>query len=492
MSLFFNLLPADLQIGIFYDWLNDNDSGSSLLKALSAMDVACARWDRSALLALFGQLPAFGGNTAHCGHPVRYRALRWLARRTVPVKALLLSGCENLALEGGVRPPLTLPFIETLHWHAQADGSSEDLSAVVVCLPNLTAIQQTSSSPVVMDASLTPKLKAVTIASSARPSLLGNELPLPCLGTCFQLQEMRIERFKLTPALSEHLQECCPNLMVLEVSMRDMEMSDLHTVLNTLTRLEEITVHDLPPNHAPEIAVCGRIRKLTVRGPDLFDNEGDVFSRVLALRPDMDYLRINGFAFSKMSGLLELPVDVAAPSAERLESILDQCNSLQMLSWKAPLPHDLAVLLAKKCEGKWQSLTVRAAFVVLNTLLQGSQRFLTNLDLDYGQGGPSPLPLIAASCPHLVSLSLRFVSGSQENYLALFAACKELKELTLQTWSVTYRPVNRRVALECIVAQKVRLNLLTLIAFNESDGDWFRQQCREHQVLPVPIVRILK
>lgn len=48
MSIFFELLPADLQLDILCAWLNKEDCGLSLLRVLSALDVACSQSDQPA------------------------------------------------------------------------------------------------------------------------------------------------------------------------------------------------------------------------------------------------------------------------------------------------------------------------------------------------------------------------------------------------------------------------------------------------------------
>lgn len=58
MSLFFSLLPTDLQIDILCVWLDAPDCGRSLLKVLVALDIAGSQSDRLSLQFLMGQLPA--------------------------------------------------------------------------------------------------------------------------------------------------------------------------------------------------------------------------------------------------------------------------------------------------------------------------------------------------------------------------------------------------------------------------------------------------
>lgn len=95
-----------------------------------------------------GQLPPFGECTTLYApnRTTRYLSnyLQWLASRRVPVRALQMAGKKLHGLY--TAPKLPLPLVETLLWE-EGDDSDLSLSAVLRCLPNLTAIPPSSSMP---------------------------------------------------------------------------------------------------------------------------------------------------------------------------------------------------------------------------------------------------------------------------------------------------------------------------------------------------------
>lgn len=99
------------------------------------------------------------------------------------------------------------------------------------------------------------------------------------------------------------------------------------------------------------------------------------------------------------------------------------------------------------------------------------------------------LKLIARTCPLLVAFALSCQPLPEDGLASVFAACTQLKELTLEVQRVG---VNGRATLGGIIKNNLRLKMLKLMGgWSESDVMWFKQLAREHQVLPVPTMILI-
>lgn len=484
-NLFF-LLPADLQIDILHGWLNSDDCGSNLLKVLSTM-VACSKLDQPSLRFLMDQLPPFGEYKAHrVSRQVRRhvaKCLQWLVSRNVPVRSLLLAGKKMRGLDG-VEPNLALLHIESLHWNVE-EGSAEELAVVMQCLPNLTELRQNGTRrPILVNTSLAPKLTMLSIL--AYPA--GNVSPLA--GASPQLMELRMGHFRLTAELADDLEMRCLNLQLLEVSMWNMNFTNLLRVLQACLSLKELVLHDLS-NHLAEIVAFANIKRLTFSGFDPLYIDLVTAIDVIGRYPEVEYFTTEGFAYSRKDGQLELPLYQGLTSGQLL-TILSSFSSVQVFSWNSLVNSDMTFMLADKCSGSLRSLTVRVRDSILDTLLQRCGATLTNLDLDCCDLDTCPLKLIAATCPQLVSLSLSEFEHLRlrEGASVLFASSLQLKELTLTIRRG--KRFDRKAALREVILQRRQLRLLTLVGiYYDSDADWFRYHAEEHQVLPVPVIVVI-
>lgn len=487
-SLFFSLLPTDLQIDILQGWLNADDCGCSLLKVLSALDVACAMSEQPALRFLMRQLPPFGEYVGQsttrqsARHIAKY--LQWMASRSVPVRALLLAGKNVEGLLEAVGPNLTMPLVETLVWNVDHDFSAKApaVLAVVRCLPNLTAINVAPG--VVINTSFTPILKALTVAGRTAGS------PLPFTGPCLQLKELRMGQFPMTVELAQHLKRFCPNLQLLEVSLWSADnFNCLLSLLRASLRLEELVLHNFVVIKVQEIAALfPNIRRLTFSRIIGDTVTVDVFADVISRYPGLEYFKAGNFVCSRKDSKLHAD----AISAELLTVILSSYSSLEVFSWDTcrVLSTDISILLADKFGRTLTSLNVAAMDQVLEILLQGCGASLKSLCLKCYHD-TCPLALIATTCPQLVSLSLHYRTGSKGGYeeglpslCRLAACCPELAELTL----TIYKCANRQALLKTIIDCKLHLRLLKLFGFEESDAVWFRSKARDQQLIPVPAI----
>lgn len=521
MCLFFSLLPTDLQRDVLFVWLYADDSGCSLLKVLAALDMVCSQSDRPSLHFLMDQLPAFGDYTSGYAYSdgtdhtdeclftfpcafkraVQHKAqcLQWLASRRVPVKTLLLTGSKVEGLED-LEPTLTVPSVETLLWKDNYDASLTPvhLSAVLRCLPNLTAIRQASY--VTVDATLTPKLEVLSF------NHFSPRMP-PFIGSCPQLRELRINFVTLTAELANQLVDSCPNLQLLEVSIRKEEgwVRDIDILLKLVPRLlklEELYVHGLHAIRVRQFVAFSNIKRFSFAECQADYYLGDAVSmitNILRRRPDLECLTVYFFAYSRVKRLLELPAMLESQfTAPQLAKMMQHvnCDSLEALAITAPFDCDMLATMADKMDGTLKSLTFRTydhQHQVLQALLERNGSSLTNLDWNFHRSDDCPLQLIAANCSNLVTLSLILPEDDhkpkEDAFSAVFAACPGIKELKLETYHCP--ELERRAPLRAIVSRRMRLSQLRLVgAFNQPDVAWFRQQIRDHQLLPQPEINL--
>lgn len=341
-----------------------------------------------------------------------------------------------------------------------------------------------------VDATFTPKLKSLTLFGRSHPV----EVSQPFIGTYPQLQVLRIESFKLTPALAEVLVRGCPNLQLLKVSMNGMDASSLMIVLRALPALRELILCDVPPSKVREV-VSLLPRSVSFGGYNVVTDQSiDGSIDMMESYPNFEYLSIAKFIFSRFDNRLLLS-SFGPLSAEQLSRILSTYRSLESLSWTAWLypvvlvgTPEMASLLVDKCRGTLKSLTLHAQYSVLTILLRGCGALLQHLDMDCKLISTSPFALIAATCPHLVSLSLRGYEHcwDEDGFSAILANCTELRELLLE---IRDRNVDRRPALQAILSHRLQLRLkqLTLLGVDTNwDLLWLREQTRYRQLVPLP------
>lgn len=195
--------------------------------------------------------------------------------------------------------------------------------------------------------------------------------------------------------------------------------------------------------------------------------------------------------YSRKDCKLELPEqNRSSITAEQMSRILANCSSLEVFYWRSALDSDTAVLLADKCAGSLKSLTVHAEGPVLATFLQRCGGLLTNLDL---HDIICPPALIASTCPQLVSLSWCICAAvKEEDFAPLFIACKKLRELAVFMHYFTSFSMDVGAILRAILFHKVHLRVLNLMGrFTTMDVEWFHQQAKAQQLLPVPIISLI-
>lgn len=258
-------------------------------------------------------------------------------------------------------------------------------------------------------------------------------------------------------------------------------------LLRACSSLEELVLHDVQAIDMAALLAFPNIKRLAILA---FRSETvstvNMTVNAVMLRPDLDHLRTYVFDFSRAEHKLKLPSHGTLSTAH-LSRLISPCNSVKELSVSSLLDDGTASLMVDRLGGSLRALTLCVQdFAPLEILLQRYGRTLRSLALDNDYEFLCTFALIGATCPQLISLSVRICNHSdEEGFSALFSACTELKELTLAL--VSCLSFNGRDALRAIVDNRLRLRVLTLKeAFDKSDAVWFRQLARDQQLLPVP------
>lgn len=482
MSLFFSLLPSDLQIDILFVWLNHKDCGWSLVRALSSLDIACSKACQRPWRWLLTQLPPFGEFSSSMSITevkLVSEYVQWLHSRQVAVKSLQLA----LSAIGGM-PTLLLPSVEIISWRLCA-ASTEYLESVLLCCPNVTSVHTT----MVQLEAFTPATAAVLTKLKALTISIYSDISVNCLSMVGpRLTELRLENCSLdTRQLAELISQHCPLLQVLR--LRHEVFADLLLVFAACSLLEELILPGKALNEeevAVIIASLPHITRITVNA--LSQHASSIFASMLELCPNILLLSIGRCKWSQEEGILELAngnlLDLAI-----ITRIFDICTSVSALLISSHLYDGLAELIVQRLGSGLQSLSVVALESnPLNIVIQGCSLSLKHLSL-YGSGVTDELlQLIAVQHPQLETLSLLFSTVSDEGAGTVIAACPNLTDLTLK--SVQMLSVQ---TLQAIIASRLHLQRLQLPhwSFKEEDIVWFRQQALEHQLLPLPKIVLL-
>lgn len=292
-----------------------------------------------------------------------------------------------------------------------------------------------------------------------------------------------------------HLEKGCPHLEVLEVSLYGGFCSPvLLLLLRVFVSLHELVLHGLKEGMIAEVAAAlPNIKRLTITG--FYHTIGPVlkvFEDCQIHYVGLEYLSVNGFVHARKPGgssRLELPRYLSTNVfSTHLSRILNNCGSLESLVWWPTLDREMVTLLADKFDETLTSLTLRTdRMPLLRKLLTKCSRSLTSLSV---LCSTCPLALVASTCPHLVSLSLSGCVPTEDGLAALSVGCVDLQELTIGTSNSN---TEQKQSLLSVIALKLRLRLLNLReAFDEADAAWYCQRANELQLLPVPMIVVVK
>lgn len=208
---------------------------------------------------------------------------------------------------------------------------------------------------------------------------------VPFVGSCPQLQELRLARSDLTAELMECLMTKCPTLQLLDLSLHNgQDINTLFLLLRSCVQLEELVLRDLRLCNVTAVFFVSfpHIKRLTFRGRNRHHHQDkEIFMDLLDHCPWLEYLCVHGFTFSRRDGKLELPrygLDYYITSV-KLTRILNHWNSLQVFSWKARLTVDIAILLADNFSETVRSLVLCPYDFVLKIFLQRCGGLLSSI-----------------------------------------------------------------------------------------------------------------
>lgn len=480
-SLFFRLLSTDLQIDILHGWLND-DSNSNLLRTLAALDIACCcQAGRDQFLSLVQQIPAFGA--AHTnGREIKLigNYVQWLDSRKAAVRAMVLAGTNEQALDELLACPLLLPSVECIHWKGNF-GCIKLAQALLLSCPNLISVDSevflTFTAEVVAKV---PKLQHITISKYIHASVDSLTLIGP------QLLGLRVKGREISTNEAAAISRACPCLQTLEITVPHRAAAILAIVELFVTAckgLQDLCLAGgfLGLDAVKQLLANKRLRRFAVTSPT--NNDDYLLASAMELRPDMEYLQ-----FGRSQPVSKGVLQVKGVNATLLARVLDIRSAVHTLLLDGYLRDDVARLVAARLSGLL-SVSFRAdSCEPVETLLAACGPSLKSFKLIAQDMVPAAAPyLIAAHCPLLESLTLVFEQdesvATDDGMSAIFAACPHLKELTLKRIdSITSQ------ALQAILDHKLHLKTLRLLScgFYSRDAVWFRERARECQVLPVP------
>lgn len=448
---------------------------------------------------LFAMIPSFGKHVSISRNNREYPTniptlLIWLDGRKVALQVLLLSGrfgqyehMENDLLNGDITIP-QLQFIETLFCTGIIPAPEAVAKALLRACPSVCEWGYTSDF-LHYDENLVarvPKLKSIIVWNHEQyvhsPGSFRAIVP--------QLREMRISEFCLDTDMVQILVETCPLLEVLSIKLEGRGFAGLLHLIRSCEHLRELSLNQcrLEWTDVLHLVTFRQIKRLSIY---FFDDRDDCLLNLAAMlesRPDIE--RLDMLPFCSYSSHGDLTIHSNQWEMTTLARLLDcipcRVNVLRIMG--AHLQEDVAELVGVRLGSELRELVVRIdGFRPLETLLQRCASNLESLSVSGSGDADSCLQFIGAHLGQLESLSLgpRFAdTASAQAMTAVFAGCQRLKTLGLNGGCFT---VN---TLQAIIDSNLRVQRLDLkpSGFNDQDVTWFRQQCKEGQLLPVPEV----
>lgn len=502
MSSFFGLLPADLQVEVLFVWLNSTiDDVRSLLRAMSALDIACSKTLQPLFRGMIRQLPPLGDKCANSSQKSSALSsyIRWLDSRSVSVQSLHLSGASAFTddTHDHSSQELSLSSIRHLHWREVCHVSSIDAQQVLRALPNLTAIH-CDAFPAFVDviAELTPKL---TIFSRNEKS---NNCPSSMTTICSQLLELRLPACALNDQLADIICTTCSKLQLLACSatpVHEHSTRDLEQIGDTCGNLTTLILHfsSLYDRPAQELclaaAVLPRIKILHIHRSDSASSRTSwlVFASIVKLRRDFDCLQVAQLKLSPAEGILNL----SSIWDSDVDVIINLCSPL-VRDIHLALDHNLSSEEAEQLKGtclgaKLKYIAVASHCREPSLLLQCCGPQLAKLGLQ-GDATTDIYNLITTCGRQLGFIAIIVLMHvCPTDARLLIAACPNLEALSLSSllpagdfedhFMSIISPAIFRLA-------RLRMLVLRSNTLHSSTVQWFREQCRARQLLPVPDV----
>lgn len=482
MSLFFVLLPSDLQIELLHTWLNGHSDGS-LVRALSALDIACARTNRQAWLSLLHQLPVLEEFSQTQNHAENILdGLQWLSSRQIAVKSLLVPAAVTPTNKDELSRPLALSLLslETIVWMGVPESYAL-LAMVLRGAPNLSSLSSDCCYSAFTQSTSLPKLTTLNITGPLHQELVF----LKFLGR--QLLVLRVHSVTMTTSSAALIAGHCNSLRTLEITPHDV--NNILQILEACHHLSDVTVHMQEDEEISRIiAEHPQLTRLTAhRYPSRTDCV--IMADMLARRPELEYIQIAQCSYST-EGVLEFRS--MSLTADLLERTLTVCPTIHTLMIKLTyLTEASAEIIGRKLGNRLTSVAVCLRHQQpLEILLQHCGASLKTLHLDVFVEIDDLLALIGR-CVRLETLfvdSHHHLSPFSADDVHTLATCKKLKD-------VTFRQLGRlsRSFLQAILDNKMCLQSLDLLfcGFSEEDAEWLRNEAKRLQHLPVPNIVVV-
>lgn len=507
MSLFFNLLPTDLQVHVLHGWVNEKDNGHQLLRVLSAMDVACSMSQQECFRQLITQLPAFGEFCSHpddelltsttkVPKPTRFATnyLQWLGSRKVPVKSIVLTRNTVYGVEQLNKSKLRLPSVESIVWTGNDYLTGELVEAVMRACPNITHLELGRSIAFSPDmAQHVPKLRSIKIGGSYHSRSDKKMASVMVFGP--QLRELRIGRCKFDEALFIIMSSKALGLQALEIEVGKGVSHQFVQLLQMCKDLRELVLHSnysdaLDADTLSKIAASPQLKKLTVNTYADAHIACAMFTAVLEQRPDLEHLQVGEWKLVSAEGVVHVHLStdehVSAAESAALTTTLSACPAAKELKALGTIDKDVAEIIVRNVKGPLQSLSAMVTdSVPLEILLRKFGMTLKHLDISSEGLTDDMLRFIAAQCPQLESIvfnDARDAAATDEGIASFLAACPRIRKVCVQSMrTITVE------TLQAILTRKVRLQQLYLTYCGiDTKVDWYRQQAKELQLLPVP------
>lgn len=496
MCLFLSLLPTDLQVHVLCTWIgwvqSDWDRGLVMVRSLSALDKAvCRKALRADCLALFSQIPAFGEQ--HClameNTPIRSftNYFQWLSSRKVAVKSLLLLERDSHNTHEDIRElSICLPSVEGIT--CPYFSTAEHVEGALRLFPNLTHLTYegwAAATPAVV--AHVPNLKMLTIADYSQSELLAPMLMV--LGS--QLRELRLNS-ELPQSVSQQLHIMCPLLEILESAVVEFGFQRYEQLLRSCMLLRDLSLllRTSMFNPAAIVAVVMaslRLKRFAVRSAasDYAD-----FAVIRELRPDMECLEIGEWRYAAAEGSLFMRWDAMLVPA-MVTATLKACpnvKTLEVIGSMKLMDVELAEVIVQHLQGCLQSLSVYSneAYPV-ELMVRKFAVSLKSIKISGNGTTNELLRLLAEQCPLLEAVGFHACDfASNDGIISVLTGCPQLKVVRLSQFYIT------AAVLRTIINRRLRLNVLKLtrcglFKFHEQ---WFRQQVKDHQLLPLPMVDI--
>lgn len=487
-SLFFRLLPADLHIDILSTWIDASDNGFTLIRALSALDVACSKSDQPAFRSLVSTLPPFGDFSPSknvINHVINF--IQWLDSRKVPLKTLMLSAVQqhtafHIHYDG---KPMVLPHVRTVIFRDHSLVSNNFLATVFGSCPHLTTLDCNAKN-FLMTSSLVEQLPNLTNLTLTGPSNNNTQSLIQGVGP--HLHELHLSGTELTSRLQALIAQHCPMLRVFEVATNSARA--INKILESCADLAEVGLYgvELTATSLVDIASKPQIRRLTVHTAYAFNAQHcEVFASTLELRPDLEYLRVGQFMYHPAEGVLEVVTkkQLHASIVNRILNVCTSISDLRVFPYFSETNFDLnvAFLIGERLGGRLASLRMVASDLAFVAAILRSNPLLTRLQVD-GDAHETILLIIAEQCKQLETLLIKAKTSpnSGDCMTILVKNCPHLKDLT-----VSFPQPDTVSLFKDILYEKLPLKRLAVMNC-AMEEQWFREQARDRQQLPVPTI----